>query len=108
MTSYQLDLQETPVHLAQQDLQAHPAHLAHLGQVLLVALLTMDLELVAMDRFYTDHVDLQGHQDSQDPRVTWDFQELWVQMERWVHRVSKVFQELMDHQDLVEQAVPVD
>merc|ERR1711881_314954 len=56
-----------------------------------------------MDR--EDHPDLQ---DSQDPRVIWDFQEQWVQTERWVLRVSKVFLDKMVHLDLAELVVPVD
>jgi len=63
---------------------------------------------VVMDHSCMDREDHPDLQDSQDPRVIWDFQEQWVQTERWVLRVSKVFLVKMVHLELADQKVPVD
>lgn len=76
VTLVQLDLLVLPDH---QDLQVH----------LLAA--KSDQAWEVTDHSCMDLVDHQDLQDSQDLRVTWDFQDLLDLMERWDHRVFKVF-----------------
>lgn len=93
----QLDLLVLPDH---QDLQVHP--------LTVEALLKSDQEWGATAHSCMDLVDHQDPQDSQDQKVIWDFQDLWDQMERWAHRVYKVFQAEMVHQEPVVKLDPED